>query len=92
VRTALGAHVSPLREDAQGMAAQDEMRPRRVSEESLPSAIRSGGAGRVASDAQGVGAAARMLAKAADAAVMFFQVQTMAVSGLVDRGWFRAPL
>ena len=73
------------------MAAQDEMRPRRASEESLPSAIRSGGAGRAATNADDVGGAALLPAGAASAAG-FFQDQTMAVSGLVDRGWFRAPL
>ena len=67
------------------------MRPRRASEESLPSAIRSGGAGRVATDADDVGGAALLPAGAASAAGIF-RGQTMAVSGLVARGWFRDPL
>ena len=82
------AETSVARE---GVAAQGDKRPWRASVESLPSAIRSGGAGRVATDADDVGGAALLPAGAASAAGIF-QGQPMAVSGCVDRGWTRAPL
>mmetsp|Transcript_53921 Transcript_53921/g.128474 ORF Transcript_53921/g.128474 Transcript_53921/m.128474 type:complete len:286 (-) Transcript_53921:209-1066(-) len=60
-------HLSPVRTEAPGVAAQGEMRPWRASEESLPAAIRSGGEGGAAPDADGVGGAALLSAKAASA-------------------------
>jgi hypothetical protein len=89
--------LTPSRADTsvarEGVAAQGDMRPWRASVESLPSAIRSGGAGRVATDADEVGGAALLPPKAASFVSAeggkragFFQGQTMAVLGLVDRG------
>ena len=83
--------LSLSRNVTRGLATQDEMRPWRASEDSLPYAVRSVGSGRVASDAEGVGADALLPPRAASAAGIF-KVQTMAVLGLVDRGLTRAPL
>jgi len=66
-----------------------EMRSWRASEESLPSATRSGGAGRVLSDAEGVEAAALLPTTAASAAGIC-RSQPMAVLRLVVREWTRA--
>jgi hypothetical protein len=66
VRCGEAEHLSPVRTEAPGVAAQGEMRPWRASEESLPAAIRSGGGG-AAPDADGVGGAALLSTKAASA-------------------------
>ena len=60
-------HLSPLRTEAPGLATQVEMRPWRASEESLPAAIRSGGEGGAAPDADGVEGAALLSVNAASA-------------------------
>ncbi|KAJ1466429.1 hypothetical protein T484DRAFT_1861657 [Baffinella frigidus] len=58
---------TPVRPEAPRVAAQGELRPWRVSKESLPGAIRSGEDDGAAPDSNGVGGAALLSAKAASA-------------------------